>query len=529
MNIRSPESRNRSKRLSYKVPALLLCIGVISLVGTLGAPDIAGAAANHGAVKVHKVVGLRSVTHRGVLRPSIFDARHLRHESRTVAARSAAVPAITPTLYVNATTGANVGSCRLQAHPCLTIGYAVSVAPSSANIDVANGTYAEQVVDSASKSLNIVGASEASTIIEPSSVPLSDTDTDSSTLQYAIVDAQPGSTVNLSNLTIDGEAATNSFTDCSKDFVGVYYHDAKGAMTDVTVENIVLSQALFGCQDGLGIYAASDPSTTTQVTMSTVAVPNYDKNGITCDDSGTTCTISNSTVTGIGCTGLIAQNGIQGYDAASLTLTSDLITGNCYSGPSVISTGILFIDDAASTATSVTANTDDVGIYDLNDGAGPPTEAFSIMHSTASDATFANGLGGVGIVVDSAVSGTIESDTMKSDPGDGVALYGVSNMTVKSNKAKNDLDGIYIGGPGSVGANSTANTVKLNKVSNNSGDGIYADTDALSNSFTSNTGKNDLNYSYQDFSVGAHTAGTANTWTTNSCTPAGDSSPEGLC
>ena len=76
---------------------------------------------------------------------------------------------------------------------------------------MAAGTYGEQVVDSTSQNLSIIGAGESSTFIDPTSVPLSDTDTDSSTLQYAIVDAQPGSTVNLSGLTIDGSGATNQF------------------------------------------------------------------------------------------------------------------------------------------------------------------------------------------------------------------------------------------------------------------------------------------------------------------------------
>jgi parallel beta-helix repeat protein len=436
---------------------------------------------------------------------------------------------VAPTLYVSATTGIDTGSCRLSAHPCLTIGYAISQAPTAASIQVAAGTYAEQVVDSAMQNLSIIGAGSSMTTIDPTSVPVSDTDTDSSTPQYAIVDAQPGSTVNLSGLTIDGSGASNQFTGCSDDYVGVYYHDANGTMSNVIVQNVVLPPGEFGCQDGLAIYAAADTSKTTRVTMSDVQVTNYDKNAITCDDLGTTCTITGSTVTGPGCISTTAQNGIQGYEAASVSLTNDTVTGNCYTGPSYISTGILFYDDASSTATTVMANSNDVGIYDIYDGSGPSASALSITHSTASDATFENMLGGVGIAVDSAKSGTIENDTTSSDQGDGMALYGVAHMTVSTNKAKTDYNGIYIGGPGSAVPNSTHNAVSSNKVSGESVDGIYADTDTSGNTFSSNTGKNDLDYSFQDFSTGSKTAGTANTWTTNHCTPSGDSSPEGLC
>ena len=501
-------------------------------MGALCAPAIAGAATNHTTVKAAMTVAQRPVAHKAMLRASAFDSRRTHHESLRAATRTAAsrtAPAVTPTLYVNANTGVDSGSCRLSAHPCLTISYAILQAPSSANIDVAAGTYAEQIVDSASKNLSIVGAGESMTTIEPSTVPVSDTDTDSSQPQYAIVDAQPGSTVNLSGLTIDGSGASTQFTDCTNDYVGVYYHDANGTMSSVIVQNVVLPPDEFGCQDGLAIYAAADTSDTTRVTMSSVQVLNYDKNGITCDDLGTTCTISGSTVTGGGCISTTAQNGIQGYDAASVSLTSDNVSENCYSGPSYVSTGILFYDDASSTATTVTADSDDVGIYDIYDGTGPPASALSITHTAASHATFANELGGVGIAVDSAKSGTIENDVTNADQGDGIALYGVAHMVVSTNKAKTDYNGIYIGGPGSAVGSSTHNTVSSNKVSGESIDGIYADTDTSANTFHSNTGKNDLDYSYQDFTTGSKTAGTANTWTTNVCVPAGDSSPEGLC
>jgi parallel beta-helix repeat protein len=531
VSCRSVKSRAQSKRLVSKAPALLLAIGVISLVGTIGAPNLAGATPRHSApaVKVSRVVA-----RKGALHASLFNAGHVQKASRPAAAKPFVKPAVhadVPTLYVNANTGNNVGSCRLHADPCQTITYAISQAPPAANIDVANGTYAEQVVDSTSLNLNIVGASEAGTIIEPSSVPVGDQDTDSSSLEYAIVDAQPGSKVNLSDLTIDGEAAINTFT-CGSEFDGVYYHDAKGSMSHVTVENIELPMSDFGCQGGLAIYAAADSAMTTTVTMTTVTVNTYDKNGITCDDPGTTCTVSSSTVTGIGCTNLIAQNGIQGYDAGTVTLTSDTVSDNCYNvdaSPYYVATGVLLYDNAHSTATTVTADGDDVGIYAGNDGGGPATTTISITHCIASNASNASTVAGLGIGVDSATAGTVEYDTMKDDTGGGLAVYGSSGLTIEHNKANSDSDGFYIGGPGTVGANSTGNTIESNKVNKDTDDGMYVDSDTSGNTFTSNTGKHDVNYSFQDFSSGSGTAHTANTWHTNVCHPAGDSSPGGLC
>jgi hypothetical protein len=74
--------------------------------------------------------------------------------------------------------------------------------------------------------------------------------------------------------------------------------------------------------------------------MSSDDVNNYDKNGITCDDPGTVCNVKNTTVTGIGSTPLVAQNGIQIW-AASGSLSANVVTGNTYDGPTYSAAGIL--------------------------------------------------------------------------------------------------------------------------------------------------------------------------------------------
>jgi hypothetical protein len=80
----------------------------------------------------------------------------------------------------------------LSSHPCLTIGYALGLAPTGATIEVAAGTYPEQLT--ITKNVTIQGAGRNRTIIEPSSVTSNATDTDSSTTQFAIVYFGPGVT-----------------------------------------------------------------------------------------------------------------------------------------------------------------------------------------------------------------------------------------------------------------------------------------------------------------------------------------------
>ncbi len=84
-------------------------------------------------------------------------------------------------------------------------------------------------------------------------------------------------------------------------------------------------------------------------------------------------------------------------------------------------------------------------------------------------------------------------------------------------------DGIYIGGPGSfVQSASTGNTISNNTLQKNGQDGILADSNSASNHFTANKLTKNVRYDIDD-------QGTTNTWTGNTCTPAGDSNPGGLC
>lgn len=198
-----------------------------------------------------------------------------------------------------------------------------------------------------------------------------------------------------------------------------------------------------------------------------------------------------------------------------------------YSGSSYVATGILLIDNAATSVTDTTADSDDVGIYALNDSAA--SASLAISGNTASNATNENGDGGIGIAIDSATSGTVESNTTDKDDGAGVAAYGVTGTQIGANTASGDYDGIYVGGAGTNGDGSSGNTISANTTSNNSDDGILADSDATGNTFEYNVSDSNVDYDYQDLSTGSGTEGTGNTWTDNKCQPAADSSPEGLC
>ncbi len=442
---------------------------------------------------------------------------------------SGVAEAATGKLYVS-TTGTDTGTCTSSSAPCATIDYALTQAAPNAKIEVAAGTYTQQVV--VTKNTTIVGAAGGGTIIDPSTIPTSDTDTGRGIPVYAIVDVQPHAHLIMKNVVVNGSGAQSQFTDCSGNFTGIYYHDAIGQLTQDTVQNIELAPPLFGCQDGYGVYVASDSGSNSSVTIDEVTVTAYQKNGIACRDVGTSCGIENSTVTGIGPTSQIAQNGIEVYEANSAAVQGNTVSGNTYTGggASNQATGLLLLDIGSVSATGNTLTSNDIDAYVGSDGTNPTKQTgYFVTDNTMSNATDKVPGGGVGygdgIQVDSASAPvTVSDNTVSANAENGISLLGVSNATVSGNSATKDVgDGIYVGGPGSFNTGgSSNNTITNNTAKKNGESGIVADSDSSDNSFSGNTGTTNKQYDLLDL-------GTGNTWTGNTCTPPGDSSPAGLC
>jgi parallel beta-helix repeat protein len=432
------------------------------------------------------------------------------------------------TLYVNGTTGTDTGTCRLSAHPCKTISHALSLAPATATIKVAAGTYPEALT--ITQPVTIIGAGASgstATVIEPTATTtlVTDTDPNHDTTPQVIVDVSGTTGVTLKKLAVSGANAQSQFSDCTKNFMGVYFHNASGNMTNMAVTGIQLPTADFGCQDGLGVYVASDTGSSS-VSMNGLTVNTFDKNGITCRDATTSCTVINSHITGIGPTNLIAQNGIEGFGVASITLTNDTVKKDSYTGANQ-ATGLLVLDVGTVSATSNHLSLNDVNGYFANAGTGPPAGTWTITGNTVSGATD-NVTGGQagngdGIVLDSTTNPvTISGNTVSGSKEYGIALYGASNAQVTGNTVTGSTsDGIYVGGPGGSITTSSGNTISSNTSNFNKGDGIHADTSSMSNTFDSNITHYNLIYDLQD--------GSSNTWTNDACLPANDSSPAGLC
>jgi parallel beta-helix repeat protein len=190
----------------------------------------------------------------------------------------------------------------------------------------------------------------------------------------------------------------------------------------------------------------------------------YQKAAIVVKGTGTD-TISGNKITGAGPTAATSQNGIQVSNGASATVTGNTISGNVFT-TSPDSDGILVFGPVGTV--TVSGNTLDANSFSLD-------------------------VAGVG-----------------------------QGTTISGNTVSGGIDGIRID-------ESTGVIVQNNRTTGAAEFGVYATDTTSGNTFTGNAAggtSGDGNFDCRDESTGSATAGTANTWTTDT----GDaSSPEGIC
>ncbi len=463
-----------------------------------------------------------------------------------------------PNKWYVATSGTNHNNaCASATRPCATITYALAeqaASDAAGIINVAAGTYQEQVsITQANDNVKIKGAGATTVIEAPTSGLLSDTDTDSSQPQYYVIDVAPGTIgVGLSKLSVNGLPASepngSSFLDgdgygCGQDYVGIYYHEASGSISKVSVNGIDMPADLYGCQGGQGIYVNSDAADPATVSMNKVSelsptttittradlpagsytndqlavhtipagytsgpvivngynlnaskdtnrvlfitgttstdspsgsvvsfepyTPAYNKNGITCDDAYTNCTITNSTVQGEGPTNSIAQNGIQFFAAGSATMSGNTVSDDSYAGGGAgnSASGVLILNAGTVTVENNTVSDSDVNIYagevaayglEANSTGSWDIESNTVSGATATGDSAGQSGYGEGIQLDSTNqvgSVLLEGNTITTSTQAGLLFTGASNAVVggaSGNTIEGNEAGIVLAGPGTA-------------------------------------------------------------------------------
>lgn len=272
------------------------------------------------------------------------------------------------TRYVATTGNDSYNDCRDNGTPCKTVQHAVDVACAGDTVNVAAGVYTEQVA--ITKSLTVTGAGASATTIKAPATLAGDSNGN----KNIVTVSGSGVNVDFSGFNVSGPGPSG----CGSLHYGIFVRDAANANIHDNKVSDIRDQPLSGCQNGIGIGAGRAAfSTTGTATLTNNVISGYQKGGIVISNSGSGATINGNTVTGVGATPLIAQNGIQISSGAAATLNGNTVSGNECNHPScgpdpvndTQSTGILLLDAGATSVSGSSISNNDIGIYNLTSGA----------------------------------------------------------------------------------------------------------------------------------------------------------------
>jgi hypothetical protein len=325
---------------------------------------------------------------------------------------------------------------------------AVNAASPGDTIQICPGVYTEQVT--ISKPLVVNGNNGA--ILRPSGVAANTTGLASGQSIAAILLVENTTDVTIRNVTVDGTDA--DLNACSPDPVGVFFRNASGQLARMAVRNAKLGSGLNGCASGSAILVQSGGGQTSVVDIAESSIHDYQKNGITANETGTQVTIEGNFVTGLGPTTGAAQNGIQIGFGAQGTIRHNTVANHIWS-PCVS------VDSCDATADNILVfQSDGVTVHDNTIGVAQT---------------------GVAIVGDSA--NVFDNAIYDSQIFDGVELIGDHNTAQRNHITNSDQAAVLVAG--------NSNIVRDN-VTNEAAFGVLKMAGSTGNFIPSNTYYNTL-------------------------------------
>jgi Periplasmic copper-binding protein (NosD) len=361
-------------------------------------------------------------------------------------------------------------ACKPSLVHFATIQLAVNAVPAGSTVDVCPGTYPEQVV--INKNLTLQGVADAgqdaAVIVAPGGGLLQNTSSlaTGNPIAAQILVQAPATSVKLSNLTVDG--SNNGITGgCPgtgspvPDPMGIYYQNASGTVTRASVLNEVLGAGLTGCQGGLGIFVQSGGGGTSTVSITNNNVENYQKNGITGNEAGTTVTIKGNTVIGQGPTSGAAENSIQiGFGATGSisgnTVGSDVWTPDVFGDTGDAAAGLLVYASQSVAITSNNVNNTQYGIALAGDPSSGSADHNVVTKNTVSTTHLYDGIdlcGNYNTASNNAINGSDESGVHVDD----TCNTGATGNNATFNTINSACAGILIG-PSASSSTTVPNT-----------------------------------------------------------------------
>lgn len=400
-----------------------------------------------------------------------------------------------PNLFLYAPPGTSCNDPGYQ-----TVQAAVNAAGPGDRINVCPGTYAEQVVIAGGAKNNIQLRSTslwqaiitAPLVMVPDGILLSNT----------IVRVDGAQRVQILAFTITGPGPTG----CGSLHFGVKV--VGGGSADIFGNRItsIRDNPFSGCQNGVGVQVGrAGELTTGSARVIGNLIDNYQKNGLTVDGAGSYAEVAYNRIIGAGPTVTIAQNGAQVSRAATANVRHNFITGNDYSPPATVGTGVLLFQPGVVYVDRNTATLNGIGIYDFAAGVGT-----AIKNNTTQASRYD------GIALQDLTGQRVEANKSSDNAGPGIALYGAFQNSIKSNWVTSNRDTGILLDANLPTQGSDQNSVRYNVVTYNGTAGTVPDTtDGIRINSPSTMNTIDRNYLKDNITHDCHDGSTGNTWTNN--------------
>jgi len=308
-----------------------------------------------------------------------------------------------------------------------TIQAGINAAAPGDTVRVCLGTYPEQLTIGIS--LRLIGENGA--ILMPGPVVANGSDISNGDTLAAIILVQNATDVTIDGLIVDG--GRNGITQCSPFLIGILFQNASGRISHNAVR-FIATPPVSGCQDGDAIVAQSSSGQSAVVEITGNSVHDYQKNGITANEAGTSVTIHSNTVTESAPATGAAPNGVQIGFGATGTITANTISGNLWapcvsvSDCTAAGLGILIFESSSVTIQNNYVGTNQYGIFVEGDGC------------TIRNNNVFNSLVLYGIVITGNES-TINGNAITHSDQDTIAIDG-NNSTIHNNTITEALVGI---------------------------------------------------------------------------------------
>lgn len=268
-------------------------------------------------------------------------------------------------MHVNGTTGSDLTGDGSEGNPYQTISKAVAEAPSGTVIEVAAGTYPEQVAFTG-KELTIRGAGASTVILAPAALGSQSYTRPDATAgtAVAILFVENGS-LTLEDLVVDGSG--HGYTFAPQTFTGVMLASSDGALKNVVVREIDDHPAS-GMQNGFGVRAY-DAVGGKEVVIEDSTFQQIQKQdgtfwGQVADPI--MLTITDTAFEGVGPIPYIAQNALVIFEGVTAVITNCSFTGYNYTGAYWGSTAVYNVGANVTVNTSLFSG-NDYAVYNEDD------------------------------------------------------------------------------------------------------------------------------------------------------------------